>query len=153
MHFLMTTDVENFSIPLNRMDDNTAKEVHEVGLPRLLDLYAKHDIKCTFYFTGTMCELLPDSVGLVKAHGHEIGCHSYSHAQDKALDVLSYEEQLNEIKKQKESYTYCTLKSTPSAYAWFYERRGLYWEMIMRQLFILLTSKEYYEKNEKLNDC
>jgi len=26
-------------------------------------------------------------------------------------------------------------------------------EMIMRQLFILLTSKEYYEKNEKLNDC
>ena len=42
-----------------------------------------------------MCELVPDSVGLVKAHGHEIGCHSYSysHAQDKALDVLSYEEQ------------------------------------------------------------
>jgi len=25
-----------------------------------------------FYFTGTMCELLPDSVDLVKAHGHEI---------------------------------------------------------------------------------
>jgi len=38
-----------------------------------------------FYFTGTMCELLPDSVDLVKAHGHE--------TQDKALDVLSYEEQ------------------------------------------------------------
>ena len=107
----MTTDVERFF----------------VGLPHLLNLYAKHDIKCTFYFTGTMCELVPDSVGLVKAHGHEIGCHSYSHAQDKALDVLSYEEQLNEIKKQKESYIYCTLKSTPSAYAWFYERHGLYW--------------------------
>ena len=85
MHFLMTTDVERFF----------------VGLPRLLDLYARHDIKCTFYFTGTMCELLPDSVDLVKAYGHEIGCHSYSHAQDKALDVLSYEEQLNEIKKAK----------------------------------------------------
>ena len=49
---------------------------------------------------GTMCELLPDSVGLVKAHGHEIGCHSYSysHAQDKALDVLSYEEQFDVIR-------------------------------------------------------
>jgi len=101
MHFLMTTDVESFSIPLNRYDAETAKEVYNVGLPRLLDLYARHDIKCTFYFTGTICELVPDSVDLVKAHGHEIGCHSYSHAQDKALDVLSYEEQLNEIKKAK----------------------------------------------------
>jgi len=101
MHFLMTTDVESFSIPLNRYDAETAKEVYNVGLPRLLDLYARHDIKCTFYFTGTMCELVPDSVDLVKAYGHEIGCHSYSHAQDKALDVLSYEEQLNEIKKAK----------------------------------------------------
>ena len=97
----MTTDVESFSIPLNRYDAETAKEVYNVGLPRLLDLYARHDIKCTFYFTGTMCELVPDSVDLVKAYGHEIGCHSYSHAQDKALDVLSYEEQLNEIKKAK----------------------------------------------------
>ena len=101
MYFLMTNDVESFSIPLNRYDAETAKEVYEVGLPRLLDLYARHDIKCTFYFTGTMCELVPDSVDLVKAHGHEIGCHSYSHAQDKALDVLSYEEQLNELKKAK----------------------------------------------------
>ena len=73
MHFLMTTDVESFSIPLNREDSDVVKQIYEVGLPHLLDLYAKHDIKCTFYFTGTMCELLPDSVGLVKAHGHEIG--------------------------------------------------------------------------------
>ena len=101
MHFLMTNDVESFSIPLNKPDTVTAKEIYEVGLPRLLDLYARHDIKCTFYFTGTICELVPDSVDLVKAYGHEIGCHSYSHAQDKALDVLSYEEQLNEIKKAK----------------------------------------------------
>jgi len=97
----MTNDVESFSIPLNKLDTATAKEVYEVGLPNLLDLYARHDIKCTFYFTGTMCELVPDSIDLVKAYGHEIGCHSYSHAQDKALDVLSYEEQLNELKKAK----------------------------------------------------
>ena len=87
MHFLMTNDVESFSIPLNKLDVDTAKEVYEVGLPRLLDLYARHDIKCTFYFTGTMCELVPGSIDLVKAHGHEIGCHSYSHAENKALDV------------------------------------------------------------------
>lgn len=101
MYFLMTNDVESFSIPLNRFDTETAEKVYKQGLPRLLDLYARHDIKCTFYFTGTMCELVPDSVDLVKAHGHEIGCHSYSHAEDKALDVLSYAEQLTELKKAK----------------------------------------------------
>jgi len=56
-------------------------------------------------------------------------------------------------KKQKESYTYCTLKSTPSAMLGFMKGMDFIGEMIMRQLFILLTSKEYYEKNEKLNDC
>jgi peptidoglycan/xylan/chitin deacetylase (PgdA/CDA1 family) len=50
MYFLMTNDVECFSIPLNKLDTATVKEVYEVGLPRLLDLYARHDIKCTFYF-------------------------------------------------------------------------------------------------------
>jgi len=97
----MTNDVESFSIPLNRYAAETAEEVYEMGLPRLLELYARHDIKCTFYFTGTMCELVPDSIDLVKAYGHEIGCHSYSHAEDKALDLLSYEGQLNELKKAK----------------------------------------------------
>ena len=41
MHFLMTTDVESFSIPLNREDSDVAKQSYEVGLPRLLDLYAR----------------------------------------------------------------------------------------------------------------
>ena len=41
MHFIMTTDVESFSIPLNREDSDVAKQIYEVGLPRLLDLYAR----------------------------------------------------------------------------------------------------------------
>jgi len=75
MYFLMTNDVESFSIPLNRLDPDTAREVYEVGLPRLLDVYAKTDIRCTFYFTGKMVEMVPEAVELVLDHGHEIGCH------------------------------------------------------------------------------
>ena len=101
MHFLMTNDVESFSIPLNREDSDIAKQIYEVGLPRLLDLYARHDIKCTFYFTGMFAEQSPESVELVKEHGHEIGCHGYDHAPEKAFDMLSYEEQVNELKKAK----------------------------------------------------
>jgi peptidoglycan/xylan/chitin deacetylase (PgdA/CDA1 family) len=62
MYFLMTNDVECFSIPLNKLDTAIAKEVYEVGLPRLLDLYTRHDIKCTFYFTGMFAEQSPESV-------------------------------------------------------------------------------------------
>ena len=78
MHFLMTTDVESFSIPLNREDSDVAKQIYEVGFPHLLDLYARYDIKCTFYFTGMFAEQSPESVELVKEHGHEIGCHGYA---------------------------------------------------------------------------
>ena len=101
MYFLMTNDVESFSIPLNRYDAETAKEVYNVGLPRLLDLYARRDIKCTFYFTGMFAEQSPESVEFVKEQGHEIGCHGYDHSPEKAFDMLSYEEQVNELKKAK----------------------------------------------------
>jgi len=93
--------MENFSIPLNRPDDSIAKEVYEVGLPRLLDLYARHDIKSTFYFTGMFAEQSPESVELVKEDGHEIGCHGYDHSPERAFDMLSYEKQVNELKKAK----------------------------------------------------
>jgi len=99
----MTNDVESFSIPLNREDESAVKDVYEVGLPRLLDLYAQHDIKSTFYFTGMFAEQSPESVELVKAHGHEIGCHGYDHAPERAFDVLSYEEQVTELKKAKKA--------------------------------------------------
>ena len=101
MHFLMTIDVECFSIPLNRCDNDTGKEVYEAGLPRLLDLLAKHDVQGTFYFTGKMAEMFPESIELVMEYGHEIGCHGYDHSPERAFDVLSFEEQVTELKKAK----------------------------------------------------
>jgi peptidoglycan/xylan/chitin deacetylase (PgdA/CDA1 family) len=97
----MTNDVESFSIPLNRLDYNTAKEVYEVGLPRLLDVYSKNDIRCTFYFTGRMAEMFPEAVELVLEHGHDIGCHGYNHSSTQALDLMSLDEQIAEMKKAK----------------------------------------------------
>ena len=101
MYFLMTNDVESFSIPLNRLDPDTAREVYEVGLPRLLDVYAKTDIRCTFYFTGKMVEMVPEAVELVLDHGHEIGCHGYDHSPDRAFDLMDLDEQIRELKRAK----------------------------------------------------
>jgi peptidoglycan/xylan/chitin deacetylase (PgdA/CDA1 family) len=101
MYFLMTVDVESFSIPLNTCDQGTAHQVHEVGLPRLINLLSKYDMEATFYFTGEIASLLPQTIDLVKDHGHEIGCHGYHHDVDTALDNLSYDEQLKEITDAK----------------------------------------------------
>ncbi len=101
MYFLMTNDVESFSIPLNKMDPKTAREVYEVGLPRLLDVYSRHDIKCTFYFTGELAELVPEAVELVKEHGHDIGCHGYDHLHNRAFDSMNLDEQITELRKAK----------------------------------------------------
>jgi len=101
MYFLMTNDVESFSIPLNRMDENTANDVYRIGLPRLLDVYSKHDIKCTFYFTGELAEKSPESLELVRDHGHDIGCHGYDHSHLLAFDSMTLEQQKAELKKAK----------------------------------------------------
>jgi peptidoglycan/xylan/chitin deacetylase (PgdA/CDA1 family) len=98
----MTNDVESFSIPLNRLSPDTAREVYEVGLPRLLDVYAKTDIRCTFYFTGKMVEMVPEAVELVLDHGHEIGCHGYDHSPDRAFDLMDLDEQILVLKRAKD---------------------------------------------------
>jgi len=101
MHFMMTIDVECFSIPLNRCDNDTGREVYEAGLPRLLGLLARHDVQGTFYFTGKMAEMFPEAIELVMRYGHEIGCHGYDHSPEKAFDLLSYDEQLKGLRKAK----------------------------------------------------
>jgi peptidoglycan/xylan/chitin deacetylase (PgdA/CDA1 family) len=102
MDFLLTNDVECFSFRTNNFEDAVAQEVYKQGLPRLIDLYSKHDISCTFYATGKIVELKPEIVDLIKDAGHEMGCHSYEHTNEKALDNLTYEQQLSEIGKAKE---------------------------------------------------
>jgi len=88
MHFLMTNDVEAHSPSLNREDPGTVDQVHKVGLPRLLDLLSKHDVSNTFYFTGMFAEASPESVELVREHGHEIGYHGYDHSPQRAGHLI-----------------------------------------------------------------
>ncbi len=103
MYFLVTNDVEEHSIALNRLDDETAGRVSREGVPKLLDLYAKYDVEATFYYTGTFAERFPESMEMVKEQGHELGCHGYLHEVDRAFDVLSYDEQVADLMKAKQA--------------------------------------------------
>ncbi|VVB85547.1 4-deoxy-4-formamido-L-arabinose-phosphoundecaprenol deformylase ArnD [uncultured archaeon] len=73
----------------------------KVGLLRLLDVYARNDIKCTFYFTGELAGMVPEAVELVAEHGHDVGCHGYDHFHDRAFDDMNLDEQIFELRKAK----------------------------------------------------
>lgn len=49
------------------------------GTPIVLDLFRKHQVTGTFYFTGDAARKNPGTVQAVKAAGHEIGCHTLFH--------------------------------------------------------------------------
>jgi peptidoglycan-N-acetylglucosamine deacetylase len=98
---LLTNDVETTSIKYNRLSEKTGELVLKEGMPMLIDLYNKYKIKSTFFFTGQIAAKFPEIVRMILPYGHEVGCHGYSHEINEAFDVLSYEEQVNHLRKAK----------------------------------------------------
>lgn len=51
----------------------------QVGVPRLLDLFQRHESSCTWFVPGHSIESFPRQFEAIVAAGHEIGLHGYSH--------------------------------------------------------------------------
>ncbi len=47
--------------------------------PVLLNLFRRHDISTTFFFTGDSVRKHPEVVEMVRDAGHEVGCHTLYH--------------------------------------------------------------------------
>jgi peptidoglycan/xylan/chitin deacetylase (PgdA/CDA1 family) len=99
---LFTNDVETTSLWNHCLSDKTGEVVLKEGMPLLLDLYSKYNVKATFYFTGYIAEKFPDVVRMVLPYGHEVACHGLVHHSDQAFDVLSLEKQKEHLKKAKD---------------------------------------------------
>lgn len=50
-----------------------------VGTERMLKLFAKYDIKSTWFIPGHTLESFPEEMAAVRDAGHEIGLHGYTH--------------------------------------------------------------------------
>ena len=98
---LITNDVETTSILNHRLDDKTGELVLKQGIPRLLELYEKYNVKATFFFTAHIAKLYPDVVKMIIPYGHEVGSHGYTHDVNQAFDVLSLSQQIDHLKKSK----------------------------------------------------
>lgn len=57
----------------------------EVGIPRLLKLFKKYNIKATFFAPGHSIETFPKEMAMIVADGHEVGAHGYSHENPIAM--------------------------------------------------------------------
>jgi peptidoglycan/xylan/chitin deacetylase (PgdA/CDA1 family) len=57
----------------------------EVGVPRLLKLFKKYNLKTTWFIPGHSIETFPKQIQMVVDDGHEIGLHGYSHENPIAM--------------------------------------------------------------------
>src|SRR5580698_1097266 len=57
-----------------------------VGVPRILDLLARHDVRATFFVPGYSAERYPEVVRSIAEAGHEIAHHSYFHENTVGMD-------------------------------------------------------------------
>ena len=65
----------------------------------ILDILAQHNVKATFFMTGTWIEKYPDSVKAIAAAGHDLGNHSENHKQ---MSKLSKSQCIDELMKPHE---------------------------------------------------
>ncbi len=57
----------------------------EVGIPRLLELFRRLELRTTWFIPGHSLETFPSQVEQVVTQGHEVGAHGYSHENPIAM--------------------------------------------------------------------
>ena len=63
----------------NSLTDMSRGEFGAYALPRILELFARHDVLASFYVPGHTALAYPDLVRRVRDEGHEIGHHGWVH--------------------------------------------------------------------------
>jgi peptidoglycan-N-acetylglucosamine deacetylase len=93
--------VETTSIWLNTLRNETGEKVLREGMPELLDIYERHGVKSTFYYTGYIARLYPEIVKMAAESGHEIASHGKSHLKENGFDVMPFHRQKRHLIETK----------------------------------------------------
>ncbi|PKN73293.1 MAG: polysaccharide deacetylase [Candidatus Cloacimonetes bacterium HGW-Cloacimonetes-3] len=98
---LLSNDVETTSIWFNDLRDETGLKVWKEGMPILLDIYRKFNIKSTFFYTAYIAKLYPETVRMILADGHEVGSHGKSHTKENGFDIMPFDKQKRHLEYSK----------------------------------------------------
>jgi peptidoglycan-N-acetylglucosamine deacetylase len=66
-----------------------------VGIPKLLELLARYEVKATFFITGWTAEAHPAACEAILKAGHEIGHHGYWHLRPEPGDLATMVEEVD----------------------------------------------------------
>lgn len=66
----------------------------EVGIPRMLALFERYDLRTSWFIPGHSIETFPEQTAMVAEAGHEIGAHGYSHENPIAMSPAQEEDVL-----------------------------------------------------------
>ncbi|KAF8901419.1 hypothetical protein CPB85DRAFT_1439109 [Mucidula mucida] len=109
----------------------------EVGVPRLLKVFAKYNMKTTWFIPGHSLETFPKEMAAVRDAGHEIGLHGYTHENPKAMTFKQQKEQL--------LTDFCGKSPVGSVAPW--------WESSKEGVQLLLDKGIQYDHSSQAHDC
>ncbi len=70
----------------------------EGNIERILAMFARHDIKATFFTLGWIAERYPHTVRRIVDAGHELASHGYGHQRASALTVAEFRQDVSRAK-------------------------------------------------------
>ena len=57
-----------------------------IAIPRLVEQFARRDLRLTFFVPGWVMEKYPAQIDLLLKNGHEIALHGYLHERSNEID-------------------------------------------------------------------
>ncbi|HVX39470.1 MAG TPA: XrtA system polysaccharide deacetylase [Gemmatimonadaceae bacterium] len=108
---VLTVDVEEyfqvgaFEQVIPRRDWDRWPSRARPSVERLLDLFARHEVKATCFVLGWFAKRHPELVRAIAADGHEIASHGWSH---RSLTMLSHKEFRDELRMSKAQLEHVT---------------------------------------------
>lgn len=100
----MSVDVEEYfqvaaferQIGRNDWGGYPSRVAHNTG--RVLDVFAEHGVRATFFVLGWVAERHPDLVRRIVSEGHELASHGYDHTRVTQLDREQFRQDVSRTK-------------------------------------------------------
>lgn len=115
----------------------------QVGVPRLLELLRRHDVRATWFVPGHSIETFPEQVRAIADAGHEIGLHGYSHENPMSM---SRQQEADVLDRSIELVTALSGRH-PRGYV------APWWEMSENSAALLIERGIRYDHSLMEHDC